>query len=188
MRKLTVLVDLDDTMTYLVRAWVPAINKKFGTNVSPEDITGWRVERFFPDLSRNKVYSVMKDPGFWDTVQPREGAQEYLRRLIDDGHNVYVVTASYYVGLEEKMKAVLFRHFPFLTWKNVIITSDKQLVMGDVLIDDAPHNHVGGTYKSIVMDAPHNRGASVDGAIFVKNWEEAYAAVRRIAEDSSPQA
>ena len=185
MRKLTILVDLDDTMTDLSTAWVAAINEKFGTTTRPEDITGWNLERFFPGLSRSKVYSVMHDPGFWDSVFPKEGAVEYMKRLMDEGHDVYVVTSTFYKGLEEKMRRVLFRHFPFINWRNVIITSNKQLVRGDVLVDDAPHNHVGGAYVSILMDTPHNRDFAEEGVIRVHNWEEIYGVIKALSVQES---
>ena len=34
-----------------------------------------------------------------------------------------------------------------LTWDQVIVTSRKQLIRGDVLIDDGIHNLEGGQYK-----------------------------------------
>lgn len=38
------------------------------------------------------------------------------------------------------MEDLLFRWFPFITWDQVIITSRKQFIKGDVLIDDGIHN------------------------------------------------
>lgn len=55
------------------------------------------------------------------------------------------------------MDNVLFRYFPMFTWDDVIITAHKQLINGDVLVDDGVHNLVGGSYEKLLMDAPHNR-------------------------------
>lgn len=60
-----------------------------------------------------------------------------------------------------------------------IVTKNKQLVNGDILIDDGVHNLEGGRYKKILMSAPHNKGydAELHGMTRVKSWEEAYNAV-----------
>ena len=75
-----------------------------------------------------------------------------------------------------KLNNVLFRYFPYLTTKDVIITSQKQLVCGDVMIDDAPHNLEGGKYFSILVTAPHNRAydATANGFVRADRWDEIY--------------
>ena len=56
----------------------------------------------------------------------------------------------------------------------MIITCRKQLINGDVLIDDGIHNLEGGAYKKILMTAPHNANynAEANGMIRVRNWKE----------------
>ena len=48
------------------------------------------------------------------------------------------------------------------------------MVRGDVLIDDAPHNLVGGEYAKILFDRPHNRSFDhvANDALRVNTWEE----------------
>ena len=115
-------------------------------------------------------------------MKPKEGAPEYIKRLMDDGHKVFVVTTSGYKTIVPKMEHVLFKYFPFLGWDNVIITSEKSRVHGDVLIDDGVHNLETGLYEKLLMDAPHNRlfDEKKIGAIRVMNWEQVYDTVTRI--------
>jgi 5'(3')-deoxyribonucleotidase len=65
----------------------------------------------------------------------------------------------------------------------LIITFHKQLLQGDVLIDDGVHNLEGGSYTKVLMTAPHNRSydAEANGMIRVNNWSEAIAVVDRLA-------
>ena len=72
------------------------------------------------------------------------------------------------------MTECLFRLFPFLSWDRVIVTRRKQLIRGDVLIDDGIHNLEGGDYTKILFTAPYNRDydAEANGMIRVKNWDE----------------
>ena len=102
---------------------------------------------------------------------------------MDAGHEVFIVTATPYESVTDKMTEVLFRYFPFLTWKQLIITSRKQLIRGDVLIDDGVHNLEGGDYVKILMTAPHNRNydAEANGMIRVQTWAEIEEVIRRLS-------
>ena len=180
----TVLVDMDDTIEELLPAWLNYLNNKHGTRVAPEDVTGWDMKVFFPTVSHEDIYSPLFEAEFWDTVKPKPGASEALEHIIKDGFHLYIVTTSHYRALEVKMERVLFKYFPFLTWENVIIIGNKQLIKGDVLVDDGVHNLEGGSYTGILMDAPHNRtyNTQENGIIRVHNWVEAYAAISLLAD------
>lgn len=176
MRPLMILVDMDNTLENLTDAWVEALNERHSLNVKPEEITDWDVTKAFPTLTAAQVFQPIHENNFWERVKPIRGAPETLAKLINDGHAVCVVTASHYETLAAKMEKVLFRYFPFITWDEVIITSHKQLIRGDVMIDDAVHNLVNGNYEKLLMDAPHNRGfnAEAHGMTRVKTWDDIY--------------
>ena len=180
---MTILIDMDDTIESLLKAWVNGVNRKYGRSVSCEDVTSWDVSAAFPGLTREEVYAVPLEQGFWKTVEPIPGAAEAIQRFMDAGHEVFIVTATPYESVTEKMTEVLFRYFPFLTWKQLIITSRKQLIRGDVLIDDGVHNLEGGDYVKILMTAPHNRNydAEANGMIRVQTWAEIEEVIRRIS-------
>lgn len=186
MRKLTILIDMDDVMVDFVPAWVNYLNNRFGTKVKPEDIDDWHMKNFFPEVPGNLVYEILEEPGFWDTVKPKQGAAEHIRMLKEDGHTVCVVTASHYRTLIPKMESVLFKYFPYLKWSDVVIAKNKRLVVGDVLIDDGIHNHDGCTCECrLLMDAPHNRKFSAEklGLIRVHSWKEIYKAIYELSNE-----
>ncbi len=171
---MTILVDMDDTIEQLLKAWVSRANEKFGRNVTLDDITGWNVAAPYSGLTRKQIYDVTYEKGFWESVEPMPGAAEALRHFMEEGHEVYIVTATEIEHVEEKMKGLLFRYFPFISWSQVIITSRKQMIRGDVLIDDGIHNLEGGEFKKIMFTAPHNRhyDAEANGMIRVNSWDE----------------
>lgn len=183
MKRLTILVDMDDTIEDLLGAWVSYLNTKYGTSVQKDEVTQWDISQAFPMLNKTQVYEPLYLDSFWRSVKPIDGAAETLQKLMANGHRVLIVTTSAYQTLYTKMEEVLFRYFPFLTWNDVIITSHKQLVNGDVLVDDGTHNLEGGKYLRLLMDAPHNRAynAEKNGMIRVYNWNEAYAAITQHA-------
>ena len=177
-----ILVDMDDTIEQLLDAWVSRANEKFGRDVSLNEITGWNVAAPYSGLTREDIYGVTYEPGFWSGVKPMPGAAEALKHFMDEGHEVYIVTATEIEHVEEKMKGLLFRYFPFLTWNQVIITGRKQLIRGDVLIDDGTHNLEGGDYRKILFTAPHNRfyDAEANGMTRVNTWEEIVEIIDRM--------
>lgn len=183
MEKLTLLVDMDDTIEDLLGAWLTYLNQKHGTNVGKDDITQWDISAAFPSLSKQQVYEPILLNDFWKTVKPKDGAYDALEKMLADGHSIYIVTASNHETLHTKMECVLFRYFPFLSWNNVIVTSNKQMIKGDILIDDGVHNLIGGEYVGILMDAPHNKNFPNDefGITRVYNWEDAYGVVTKMS-------
>lgn len=182
-KSLTILVDVDNVLEDLHTPWVVAVNKKYGTDVKPEDITSWNIERFFDGLSRNQVFSPLHTAELWESLEPLKGSQKYLKMLIKDGHKVFLLTSAHPDTIPLKFK-FLQKHFPFIPFRDVIISSHKQMVIGDVLIDDAPHNLKNGCYQGILVDSPHNKSfdESAYGFYRAKNWAEIYEIVHNIAE------
>ncbi len=182
---MTILVDMDDTIEQLLKAWIDAVNLRYDRAVDRGDVTEWDVSAAFPGLTRDEVFSVLTQPGFWKKVEPMPGAADALRHFMAEGHAVYIVTATPYESVPEKMTDCLFRLFPFLRWDQVIVASSKQLIRGDVLIDDGVHNLEGGPYAKLLMTAPHNQSydAAAHGMIRVNRWAEAVDAVDALAAE-----
>ena len=181
-KSLVILVDVDNVLEDLHTYWVAAVNKKYGTNVKPEDVTAWNIDKFFDGLSRSQVFSPLHTKELWESMVPLENSQKLLKQLKADGHRVYLLTSAHPDTIPYKY-SFLQKYFPFIPFKDIIIASHKQMVMGDVLIDDAPHNLEGGQYRGILVDASHNKNydEKAHGFIRVKNWEEIYNAVCIIA-------
>ena len=171
---MTILVDMDDTIEQLLAALVRKANERFRRSVIVDEITDWTIVCAYPGLEKRQILELMYEPGFWDTVEPVPGAADALKYLMDEGHQVYIVTATEFENVPAKMERVLFRYFPFLSRDQVIITGNKQMISGDVLIDDGIHNLEGGEYRKILFTAPYNKDydAEANGMIRVHNWDE----------------
>lgn len=182
MINLRILIDVDDVLEDLSTQWVQWLDEKYGLSVKPEDIVSWDMHEFFPTLTDSELYSPLHSKRFWNEMTPKDGAVEYVKRLKDDGHDVVIVTASHPDTVPKKMGKFLFKYFPYISFKDVIITSRKQMISGDVLIDDAPHNLVGGCYMKILMTANHNRSYDAESNMMIRvnDWKEAYDAINRL--------
>lgn len=112
----------------------------------------------------------------------RHGAVEYVKKLIDEGYDVYLCTTTDYRNVRPKFENVIQKHFPYINWNQVIIASRKQMINADVLVDDGVHNLENGNYIKILVSAPHNASydAKGNGMYRVDNWEEIYELIHSL--------
>ena len=183
LKKLKIAIDIDDTIEYLLKAWIGWLNSKYGMNIFPEQITSWEVTSFFPQLTPDQVFEPLRCEEFWKTVEPMPDAVEYVKKLMDDGHEVYLCTTTYYKNIKPKFEYVVQKHFPYIEWSQVIVTSRKQLLDVDILVDDGIHNLEGGNYYKVLFSAPHNRNidANANKMARADNWKEVYEEITSIA-------
>ncbi len=181
---MVILIDADGVLEDLSQKWVEYLNEKYGTSVRYEDLTEWDMTAAFPSLTREQVYVIDRDEEFYSRLEPIPGAVTAVKQLLEDGHEIYIVTTTPYQVVRAKLDRAIFRFFPFLTWMNVVITSNKHLIRGDVLIDDGVHNLLGGEYRKILVSAPYNMdyNAEANDMIRVGSWKEIYRAVSAMAE------
>lgn len=136
--KKTILVDIDNTINDLNHVWISYINVYCGTNYKYSDITYWD---FFNDLQRQGIdaFKFLDMKGFWENVLVYPNAILALETWVKKGHKVRLVTDSDILSprLKDKMHHTL-KHFDsqLINKKSVIITGDKGLVEGDIVLDD----------------------------------------------------
>lgn len=185
MKRLNILVDMDDVLVDLLPTWVEHLNQRFGTNVAVADIKDWNISQYFPSNTDDELYDVLQSQTFWQQVQPKREAVSTLQLLLGSGHLITVVTSSHYETVAHKMRECLLHHFPFIEWEDIIVASKKQMIQGDVLIDDGIHNLIGGAYTQLLMDMPHNQNIDAEkyGVIRVHDWAEVYSNIRKLSED-----
>lgn len=187
MKKLTVLCDFDDVLINFCEVWVQLINEQNGTEVKITDVKDWEISKAFPTLTLDQIYRPLHEVEIWNRVVPLPGAVEYLQKLKDDGHKVYIVTSSHYSTIETKIDKVLVKYFPFIDVSDVIVTRNKQMVHGDVLIDDGMHNLCGGTYKGILMTQPHNESYDLSKPEMreisrANGWSDIYSIITALSQ------
>ena len=186
MKKLTILTDVDDVMWDLVGAWCAKLNQLYHRNVTLEDITEWDMTKAYPGIPFKFLTAVLHDADFWKTVRPMPDAVCAITRLIADGHKLCPLTATHYQTAPPKLDRLL-ENFTMLKWEDIIISHDKSLMLGDIMIDDYPLNLESAQHVFIRMlfDRPHNRSydAAAHGMIRVKTWKEIYGIISHMAQE-----
>ena len=182
----TVLVDMDGVMCKwqemydaLLRTHYPHIP------IFPfEKVTRFKTQSFYADEHRAEISEMMNRPGFYRDLEPMDGSVEALHAMKAAGINVFLCTAPYVTNktcASEKMDWVE-RHLGSEWLNRTIITSDKTLVRGDVLIDDKPNikGAMTPSWTHIVFDAPYNRGIEPR----LNQWDEWHHVLAKVVEES----
>ena len=172
---------MDDVLVNLSEEWLSSLNKKSDYKRNPEDIIEWDMTKAYPDLSSFEIFNPLYQESMWENIKPIEDAYTYLKKLIDDGHEVYIATASYPWSFYVKTERCLFQIFDFLSPKNVICIHHKHLLDGDILFDDYHENlrHFKGV--KVLKNAPYNQKCGEECFDFrVNKWEEFYNIVEKL--------
>lgn len=173
-----VKLDLDGVLLSLLPEWLSVYNDEYNDNLQPEDITHWDTHRFVKSRCGFDVYDLLDTTGLFLHAKPVEGAIRAVRRLQREGHEILIVTAL------PPGERVAYEKLRWLNYwlsevprDNIVFATRKELVQGDVLIDDAPHNiekerETGG--HGIIFDRPYNQEVEgprlMDWSLDSLNW------------------
>ncbi len=180
---LTILFDADDVAENLLNCWVNLLNERYGTSVDFENVKDWDITLAFPALTQQQIFGVLLEDDLWRRLEPIPGSQRVLQKWHSQGHQLYMVTASDYRTCKIKTERIL-QMFPFLDWDHIIFAANKQMIRGDILIDDGVHNLVNGDYVKILFNRPHNKNLDVQqyGIHRAETWDDIDALVQQYAE------
>lgn len=181
-----VLVDIDGVVAEMQAAWLGLYNHAYDDNLTLDHITDWSVHRFVKPECGPKVYDFLRCGYLYDLTSPVDGAVLGLSRIRSMGHTVRFVSAGFYNGkvrwLHEHGLLVDYPHGK-ASWeatRDVIITADKAMVRGDVLVDDRYDNVAEFPGHGILYDRPWNRAHP--WASRASNWEEVVEKIRRMGD------
>lgn len=163
MKSLTILLDLDDVLNNQNEVWVNALNQRYGRNVSVEDITDWDMRLAFPGLKDDDLYGPAYKGELVQNMKAPLDAVTYTNIWYANGHELYVVTSTSAENAEAKIQWLL-KNYRWFDRDRFIMCHHKNLIFGDILVDDAIHNLKAMKWKGAnpncicaCMDKPWNR-------------------------------
>lgn len=164
MEKLIILLDLDDVLNNQNELWIESLNSTYKLNVKYEDIKDWNISQFYPSLSNDELYSPVSNPGLVPRMSPQKDSIQFTKEWHNRGHTIMVTTSTSTENIDTKSHW-LKKHYGWFTCGNLILTHKKQLIRGDILIDDGVHNllpdkeiGIESIYMKLCFDRPWNRG------------------------------
>ena len=62
--------DMDDTIEYLIQAWLRWLNNRYELSVQYEDVKHWEMKRAYPTLTEKQIFEPLALPDFWRRSPP----------------------------------------------------------------------------------------------------------------------
>lgn len=174
-----ILLDCDGVLSDFIGGVIPIINELLDTAYTPADVTVFSFAESLK-LTVDQAVAVKRAIGSEPKLAARlpvlPGAVDGLRKLQEIAE-IYIVTSSWDSNptWEYDRKAWFKRHFD-LHHNRIIFAHDKQVCVGDVLVDDKTETliawrdaHPCGV--AVQWQTPHNRLDAWDG-ISLGNWDD----------------
>lgn len=179
-RSLKVILDYDDVLNLCNDMAVKRLGEEKGKEYSIEDITQWGPTG--DELDERLAY--FNDPEFMGSIPLRPGAKAFIYELSLMNVEIFIATscASHCAGARV---ADIIRNFPWIDPGNILIGSRKDIILGDVMLDDGYHNLENAKVKyPVLFRRPWNR--RITGIPAVNELREFLTIVRSLLNEHEP--
>lgn len=174
--------DIDNVINDLTEKTIALYNTRVNKNIQMSDITTYN---FYDCLSKEDadgIISLFKEKELWDSLKPLPHSQEVLKKLIKQGHRIFLATATDPINFAWKCDW-LSRYFSFIPTDNIIRIMDKSLLRIDVMVDDHLSNLTSNVCERVCLDYPWNQSESKDYAYDIKraySWNDVIDIIENI--------
>ena len=166
-----VIVDMDEVMADPMGAMIDWYQKEYDGEINYQHMLGGSWSRGFPEHHQPMIRERLMAEGFFRHLPVMEDAVDVLKAM-NDRYEVFIVSAAteFPNSLKDKLEWLL-EHFPFFTWKQLVLCGDKRLICGDYMIDDHVKNLKHFKGKKYLFTSAHN--LDITGYDRINNWKEA---------------
>ena len=168
--KQRMIIDMDEVMADTIGKLVRVMEAETGIAVDEAAIQGKGLWDGYPEGYGKTLYAMLHRKGFFLDVPVYPNCVPVMREL-NEKYEVFIVSAAmeFPNSLQEKFEW-LGVHFPFLTWHQIALTGSKNLVYGDIMIDDRTKNLDPFPGKGYLYTAHHN--VHLTEYPRLNNWDE----------------
>lgn len=153
-----VLVDMDGVFV----DWTAAFERdlaKFFPDLVFEELREFSTPTHLPQVHQDAINWVKNRSGFYRDMRPIPGAIEAIKELAKEHEVRFCSSPEVFNGSCESDKKQWLCTYMGVQWANrLILTKDKTLVRGDVLIDDRPdvHGIMTPEWTQVLFSQPYN--------------------------------
>ena len=158
---LKIAIDFDSTLFPTIDKVIELYNKQHNTSLDISKITVYNLHDVFPADVADELVELFVDKEAYVSLQPYKGAVRAIKTLVEQGHEVYIATATDVRNMEWK-EQLLQKHFPFIPKNNLIRIYNKSLLKVDVVIDDNIDILKSTLADRICFSQPWNQDESAD--------------------------
>lgn len=171
-----IICDMDDCLNRLLVSWTDGISEMYGEYVNPLDITSWEINEFYKDTTEEQIYNVLNTPNFFRNIMPMQRASYVIKSLIENGDDITIVTACTTPNIMID-KQYWLKTFMGIDKYDTCFTRKKQIIKGDIFIDDLHTNFQEFDGVRILFTAPHNKNLTPETGNYhfrCDDWYDVY--------------
>jgi 5'-nucleotidase len=165
--KKKLLIDMDGVLSDIYAQFIKYEFNDIGLTQLLNDLNGKLEHEAFKHHDK-----YVNSENFFYSALPIQGSIESVHKL-NEAYEVYIVSSAmqFPLSLTEKVNW-LTKYFPFLSWKQIVFCGTKEIVYGDIMIDDHFKNLDTFQGQTILFTQPHNIDKPTGNHTRVNNWKE----------------
>jgi 5'(3')-deoxyribonucleotidase len=162
-----ILIDMDGVLADVYHRFFELHEEDFGKRLLIQDIVGLKEAEAFPNQLK-----WVNSPGFFRSVPVMSGSQQGLKRLNEHFDVVVVSMATEFPNCLTDKQIWLIKHYPFISWKQMVFCGCKDIIQADIMIDDHLKNLDNFNGETIMFTQPHNINLTDSRHRRVDSWAE----------------
>lgn len=173
-----ILIDMDGVLSdfdgEFLKRWQDRYPNKFFVPMDKRNI--FYVKDSYPEELKPLVTEILLEKNFFRDMMPVEGGREALTEMESIGLEVFICTSplSHYKNCVLEKYEWVENNLGKKWVERIILTKDKTIIKGNILIDDRPvitgiDEYV--EWEHILYDRPYNKGINKK-RITWDNWKE----------------
>lgn len=187
----TILIDVDDVVC--TNHFVPVVNNYLNSNYKEDDFKTAHLEQelFSTKQERDKFNDFYLTVNSYENCQLKNGCYEVLERLITKYRVLFITNACH---SERKLEfgrqftdkwKFLLTELPFFAPENIIFASQKDVFIGDMIVDDRVEKLQGNYKYKVLYTCFHNKDIPQEkldqlNIIRVNDWFELEKLINKV--------
>ena len=161
MHKKKLIVDFDDTIVESI--FLQRVNRFLKTNYTFDDFQNYYIDEIIKPCDQDKFYGEFCDTNPYFDVELIKDAKEVLYRL-SKKYDIYICSGCVMYNMPSRSAQIfsykydyIIKTFPFLSPQKFIFTNSKEVLQGDIIIDDFLGNLTGNFKEKYLFTSYHNK-------------------------------
>ncbi len=178
-----IIIDFDEVICD--NEFMQSFNEFFNVDMKPSDFENYYIDASIEDPDTKRAFGeYLVQRNFYRGAKLKEGAAAVIEKL-SKKHDVYICTAYYmdYVRelcgkVIEQKYAFVAREMPNFNMKKILFTNSKNVVVGDIIIDDNLNNLLTNKSPQKLLFTSENNARYTEAELRAKNvqrvngWQE----------------
>jgi 5'-nucleotidase len=165
-----IAIDMDEVIADANIRFAEWYKRDLGIEFTPEQLNSNKFSDLLPDSHKHLIKEYVYHDDFFVDLEIIPGCQEVIKDLYEK-YEIFITTAAmeFPNSLLPKL-AWLGKHFPYISWTNIVFCGDKSIINADYLIDDNVKHFKRFVGQGILFTASHNHNVEWD--VRVNNWDD----------------